>query len=158
MSTGTYPLQALLRLREEICSQRRQALAAALRTLEQAERALDQARQRHASHLEQLQRERGRLLDGAAGEVVRMQRAQSYLTRMESCTEPLQQAVQQAQVRRQDQDRRVQGAREALALAESERKVVEKNREAFDERRRHEALARAEVELEDLIASRRGGA
>lgn len=157
MARATFPLATLLRLREEICRQREQGLATAVRALAHAERALEQARRDQAGHHELLDHARGRALESVPGAAARLQTARRYLDRLEAELRRLSLAVEEAAHRHEARAQEVEEARGGLAAAEAELKVVEKNREAWDDKRHKEALARAEAELEDLIAARKSG-
>lgn len=150
-----YPLEALLRLREEIRKQRELGLAEATRALEVAEGTLMEARNRHRGHLDRIGERKQRAFDEGAGAAARRVEHSLHLARLEAEAEVLLDAVRESETLRDNAAVAREAARQALAEAEAELKVVEKNREAWSEARRREALARAEAELEDLVAARR---
>ena len=150
----TYPLKALLRLREEIHKQREHGLAAALQALERAESRLEQASQQLRRQQERLAKRRQRLFQGDATTASERGVAQRFVDRLKAEAGQLAAAEEQATAALQQHRRQVEAARRELREAEAELKVVERNREAWSEQRRREALARAEAELEDLVASR----
>ena len=150
-----YPLQGLLRLREEIRGQREVELAGATRALEAAEATLREARQEHQARLERVERRRALAFQQGGGAVAHRVEALRFVERLEAEARQAETVVRDAAEARQAAEAACGEARDALARAEVELKVVKSNRDAWDESRRKEALERAEAELEDITAARR---
>ena len=152
-----YPLETLLRLRDEIRSGRERSLAVATRALEQAEQQLRLAREHLDAHRGRLADERRRAFLEQTSPAAGRQAAQRFLARLEAEAEQLAQEVERCAEASRHRAEEREVARSALATAEAELKVVQKNREAWSEERRRRALARAEAELEDIVAARARG-
>jgi hypothetical protein len=153
---GRYPLQALLRLRREIEEQRERRLGGANAACQRAEAEVADARARLEEQRLTLAEARGQLvaagLERAAERHVRGRYIDRLRREAERRTEELEHA-----------DRRAHAAREAAAAAgralreaSAALKVVERDHAVWDQARRAEEERRAELELEDLVASRQG--
>jgi hypothetical protein len=151
-----YPLEALLRLRRELCRQQELALAEATRALELGEERLLRAQEQLAGkrgELDEAREKTASLAPRAAGQVQQQMR---FVDRLALEAEQLAAAVRQAEVELEQRRQEREGARQALADAQAELELVERNHEAWTEARRQQELARAEQELEDLVAARHG--
>lgn len=150
-----YPLAALLRLRDQIRKQRELDLAAATRALEQARSELEHWQRQAREQRDELEAHRRQLF--SAPEVpsaAERQGAERFLQRLEARVRELDGALARANQARAEREQEREQAREALATAEAELKAVQKNRDVWSEKRRRQALDRAEAELEDLVAAR----
>jgi chromosome segregation ATPase len=151
---GSYPLQALLRLRQRIRDHRQQALAEAIQRLQQAETAEQQAQQRLDTQRDRLQTEQQRLADSGQRQAAELQVQERYLQRLERELEHLLDHWDAARQRLQEMQRVYLGAQQALAQAQAELEAIERNRESWDQARRSDETRRAEQELEDVMAAR----
>jgi DNA repair exonuclease SbcCD ATPase subunit len=151
-----YPLEALLRLRRELCRQQELALAEATRALELGEERLLRAQEQLDGKRVELDEARGQIASLAPRSAARVHQQTRFVDRLVSETEQLAGAVRQAEAEIEQRRRAREGARQALADAQAELELVERNHEAWTEARRQQELARAEQELEDLVAARHG--
>jgi hypothetical protein len=103
---------------------------------------LDDAREKIAS-----------LAPQAAGQVQQQIR---FVDRLALEAEQLAGAVRQAETELEQRRQGRELARQGLADARAELELVERNHAAWSEARRQQELARAEQELEELVAGRRG--
>lgn len=151
---GAYPLQTLLRLRQEIRDQSRQILAEAVQRLQQAESAQHLAQKRLWSGRDRLSNERELLAGGGARRAQAFQLHQQFLERLQREVEHLEGLVHAASTELEACQQAHAEAQLALAGAQTELEVIEHNRESWDQARRADEVRRAEQELEDVVAAR----
>ncbi|MCC6750947.1 MAG: hypothetical protein IT371_25045 [Deltaproteobacteria bacterium] len=150
-----YPLRALLGLRQRIREVRTQELATAQTAEREAEGALADAERELADRRARRDAE-GRRVAAEASDVATLLRQQRYLDRLASEIRAQLEVVADRRRRLSECEAAREDARVALAGAEQEAKAVERHHERWDHRRREEELARAEEELEGLVAARHG--
>ena len=152
MTRQRYPLEALIRVRQQVKEGRQRQLAARL------------AMQRHAADRA---REEERLHELACSKLAAARREapgtssagalagrHHYLQRLEKRADEADDRRARAQRELAAAEAAVASARSELADAVGELEIIERDRERFDERRRRSELQRAELELEDLLAAR----
>lgn len=154
MPTTDYPLDALLRLREQIRDGRAQLLAGAVAALERAEAALELAGRRVEAARGALALAREELVAAGVRSAGELRRRELYVERLERELAASREAEATAELARDEAQRAREAAREQLARAEADLKLVEGNREAWDAARRARARRRAEEELEEIAAAR----
>ncbi|MBW2733126.1 MAG: hypothetical protein JRH20_12100 [Deltaproteobacteria bacterium] len=155
MRSSNYPLQPLLRLREEIQQQRERELAEAIGKEESASKALMVAQDTEAaaSHDISLRREAQAGQLGAA-QVADLQRSSSYIRRLEQRLGELQSHSQRCLNEQQAHMEATRFARERVAEALRQAEVIRRDFERWTSAQREAAQRRAEQELEDLVVSR----
>jgi hypothetical protein len=156
MRTG-YPLEALLRLRREIKQQRERLLASATSACTQAEQALADAGARAEEQQARLALALQRLGSSEPSRAAERQGRERFAgdqrDELVARRGERDQAAATVAARRDE----LTAARQQLLDAEAALQAVERNHRAWDQARHAEEQRRAELELEDLVAARRGG-
>jgi hypothetical protein len=152
--TTDYPLEALLRLREQIRDGRAQLLAGAVAALERAEAVRELAGRRVEEARGKLARAREDLVAGGGRTAGELRRRELYVDRLERALGASREAEAGARRARDEARGACDVAREELARAEADLKLVEGNREAWEGARREREQRRAEEELEEIAAAR----
>jgi hypothetical protein len=152
-----YPLEAARTLRAEEELAAKHALAARLDEQRRAEEAATLAEKQLDEHRRETARitERERAADGAGRAVGETLRATAWLKRRNTEAEDLSKALHAASQTRAEARAASDRARAALADARAAREAVEKHHEAWLASERRAEEARAEAEIEDVMAGRR---
>jgi membrane protein involved in colicin uptake len=151
------PLEALLRVRREIKQQRERLLAAATAECVRAEEVLSGAAQREAAQRVDLTECLEAQASGDPSRVADRQTRERYAARQRRELEARERQREQAAAALAERRAERESARRLLLDAETALQVVERRAAAWDQARRAEEQRRAELELEDLIASRQRG-
>lgn len=152
-----YPLEAVRTLRADEEAAARDALAARLRTQQDAEEAVASARARVATHRDETARveRRERVADGAGRPVAETLLAGDWLRHRRAEAETLESAVRDAAQEHAEATSAAELARAMLADARAAREAVEKHHATWLAGERRAEEARAEAEAEDVMAGRR---
>jgi len=151
-----YPLEAALRLRQQEVEQAELALRDAIAAEEGAAKALAKARgvrQAHALECAALAAKEA-LRNASGRKAAQILRAQAFLQRVREEGEALGRQVERAKEASEASAAERERAREALAQARAEREALLEHHSRWLETKRRAQEARAEEEIEDLVAAR----
>ncbi|MEZ4288937.1 MAG: hypothetical protein R3A47_12560 [Polyangiales bacterium] len=153
----TYPLKAVIEVREADVDRATTALSAARRNEDKAAAAMDDARKALSEFDDEtkLQRVRHNEMTAKGITVDEMLLATAHFDKRKQVASELADAIVTAKRALSAASKVTEAASKALADARVELRVVEKHRETWREEQRSEALAKAELEQEDVFAGRR---
>ena len=153
-SKKRYPLDPLLHQREERVDERARELQERARERQRAERAraaAEREREEHAertARLTQSEAERFEAGEADAGDLLQLHAWRIAQREQAQALEQREQAARKYQLQATDQ---VSQARQGLAEARAEAKVVEEHRRRFRQRERKDEERRLEQEVEDVV-------
>ncbi len=153
-SKEAYPLQQLMRLRKELRDRRQGLLAEAISAAEEIARRLQTLTQAIAAQEATLSRhaaDQARLELRSAHHLGELGR---YIRRLRSELSAKKDELGRTRDHQRKEATVVDEAREALIKAERDLKLVESNRERWDDERRRMAERLAEEELDGLVSAR----
>ncbi len=153
----SYPLNTLLKLRQEIKRRCEQRLAEATAQLHAAEENLRQALAQVQTQKENIVRIQKEWATQAPGSIKKLQMQERYLHRLNCALERKIQRGMDAQLQRDQEQKALLNIQQELLQALAALKAVERNHEKWDQAQQEEAQRRAEQDLDDLVLARQRG-
>lgn len=148
MSQSQYPLQALLKLRQQVKKKREQQLAEALAAQLRAEQKVAAQQEKITRQQQDIKKRQAQMFGEAPNKAQQLQRQQDYLRGL---SQKLSEMQTDLDAQRQDYAAAASAhlaAQQALRQAEADLKAVNKNFATWDEARQKAEEQRAEEELE----------
>jgi hypothetical protein len=150
MSDKRYALEAAESLRRGRRSAAEHELGLAKAALEQAEHGLEQ--ERHALQAQLAASAAAALLTTGAGSALELKRAASYAQRTAAGAREQRSLLAKAQARVDAQQLGLQHAQRSLAEARAGERVIERDRERWQDQQRRELEKKEQLEVEERIA------
>ncbi len=155
ITSRSYPLEALITLRQGVKERWERRLAQGLEHLRQAEALVKDEEQRLQEHTNQLDLRRQQVTAQHTLSIAELQGQDRYIARLQEELAILRQAHQEARRARDERKEALAQIKQKLTQAEAQLQVVQKNFAVWDRSRQQAEHKRAELELEDLLAAKR---